>query len=178
MKEKGTVKWFNAAKGFGFIQRSGGDDVFVHFSAIQSSGYRSLDEGAEVRMEFTVNTGKGYVSSERNRPEVSLRDGVTQLVPALSRPEQVPGCRSEAPASLDVESVVGPPVHHVHCGDGRRRPNHPAPDAGGRVRGCKETSSNACDPRRRRRCNVTAVTVVLVDGANVDTSTTASLRLT
>ena len=46
MREKGVVKWFNAAKGFGFIQRETGEDVFVHFSAIQSTGYRSLDEGA------------------------------------------------------------------------------------------------------------------------------------
>ena len=41
MREKGTVKWFNASKGFGFIQRESGEDVFVHFSAIESSGYRS-----------------------------------------------------------------------------------------------------------------------------------------
>jgi CspA family cold shock protein len=53
MKERGTVKWFNAAKGFGFIQRQSGEDVFVHFSAIQSSGYRSLDEGAHVEFEVT-----------------------------------------------------------------------------------------------------------------------------
>jgi CspA family cold shock protein len=55
VKEKGTVKWFNAAKGYGFIQRSTGDDVFVHFSAIQTSGYRSLDEGSQV--EFEVKQG-------------------------------------------------------------------------------------------------------------------------
>jgi CspA family cold shock protein len=55
MKEKGTVKWFNAAKGYGFIQRENGEDVFVHFSAIQSQGYRSLDEGS--RVEFEVTTG-------------------------------------------------------------------------------------------------------------------------
>ncbi len=55
MKETGTVKWFNAAKGFGFIQRDNGEDVFVHFSAIQSSGYRSLDEGA--RVSFVVKRG-------------------------------------------------------------------------------------------------------------------------
>ena len=53
MREKGTVKWFNAAKGFGFIQRESGEDVFVHFSAIQSNGYRTLDEGARVEFEVT-----------------------------------------------------------------------------------------------------------------------------
>jgi CspA family cold shock protein len=53
MKEKGTVKWFNAAKGYGFIQRENGEDVFVHFSAIQSDGYRSLEEGAKVEFEVT-----------------------------------------------------------------------------------------------------------------------------
>jgi CspA family cold shock protein len=44
--EKGTVKWFNAAKGFGFIQRTTGEDVFVHFRAIAGSGYKTLNEGA------------------------------------------------------------------------------------------------------------------------------------
>ena len=63
MKEKGTVKWFNAAKGYGFIQRSEGEDVFVHFSAIQSEGYRTLDEGAAV--EFKVKQGpKGLQAEE------------------------------------------------------------------------------------------------------------------
>ena len=50
----GTVKWFNAEKGFGFIAPDGGgDDVFVHFSAIQSGGYKSLDEGQKVEFEIT-----------------------------------------------------------------------------------------------------------------------------
>ncbi|CAM4041761.1 cold-shock protein [Mesobacillus zeae] len=49
--EQGTVKWFNAEKGFGFIEREGGDDVFVHFSAIQTDGFRSLDEGEKVTFE-------------------------------------------------------------------------------------------------------------------------------
>jgi CspA family cold shock protein len=50
----GTVKWFNAEKGFGFIQpNGGGPDVFVHYSAIESSGYRSLDEGQNVEFEIT-----------------------------------------------------------------------------------------------------------------------------
>ncbi|GAB1470427.1 cold-shock protein [Chloroflexota bacterium] len=51
----GTVKWFNGDKGYGFIEREGGPDVFVHFSAIQSDGYRSLQEGQKV--EFTVEKG-------------------------------------------------------------------------------------------------------------------------
>ena len=55
MKEQGTVKWFNASKGFGFIQRQSGEDVFVHFSAIQGDGYRSLNEGQAV--EFDVTKG-------------------------------------------------------------------------------------------------------------------------
>jgi cold shock protein len=54
--EKGTVKWFNAEKGFGFIERENGDDVFVHFSAIQSEGFKSLDEGQAVT--FDVEEGQ------------------------------------------------------------------------------------------------------------------------
>ncbi len=53
--EQGTVKWFNADKGFGFIEREDGDDVFVHFSAIQSDGFKSLEEGQKVT--FDVEQG-------------------------------------------------------------------------------------------------------------------------
>lgn len=49
----GTVKWFSAEKGYGFISRSDGDDVFVHFSAIEGDGYRNLDEGQAVEFEVT-----------------------------------------------------------------------------------------------------------------------------
>ncbi|MED4072264.1 cold-shock protein [Priestia endophytica] len=49
--EQGKVKWFNADKGFGFIERESGDDVFVHFSAIQGEGFKSLDEGQAVTFE-------------------------------------------------------------------------------------------------------------------------------
>lgn len=49
--EQGTVKWFNADKGFGFLSRESGDDVFVHFSAIQGDGFKSLEEGQAVSFE-------------------------------------------------------------------------------------------------------------------------------
>ena len=53
--ERGTVKWFNSAKGYGFISRPGGEDVFVHFKAITSNGYKTLNEGDKV--EFEVQQG-------------------------------------------------------------------------------------------------------------------------
>lgn len=55
-RETGTVKWFNATKGFGFITRDSGGDVFVHYSAINSGGYRSLEEGQ--RVEYDVVEGQ------------------------------------------------------------------------------------------------------------------------
>ncbi|MGI8532554.1 MAG: cold-shock protein [Geodermatophilaceae bacterium] len=64
---QGTVKWFNAEKGFGFISvDGGGPDVFVHYSAIQSDGYRSLDEGQ--RVEFEVTQGQKGPQAEQVRP--------------------------------------------------------------------------------------------------------------
>ena len=58
----GTVKWFNGTKGYGFLARDGGDDVFVHFSAIQGEGFKNLQEGQKV--EFTVEQGpKGLQAS-------------------------------------------------------------------------------------------------------------------
>jgi cold shock protein len=66
-REQGVVKWFNAAKGYGFIQRQSGEDVFVHFSAIQMDGYKSLTEGQMV--EFEVKQGpKGYQAENVTLP--------------------------------------------------------------------------------------------------------------
>ena len=62
----GTVKWFNSEKGFGFISRESGDDVFVHFSAIQGDGYRSLEEGQ--RVEFDVAPGRKGEEAQNVRP--------------------------------------------------------------------------------------------------------------
>jgi cold shock protein len=63
MSEQGTVKWFNASKGFGFIQRQSGEDVFVHFSEIQGEGYKSLNEGQAVEFEVTKGP-KGLQASK------------------------------------------------------------------------------------------------------------------
>ena len=57
--EQGTVKWFNDAKGYGFISRNSGEDVFVHFSAIRSNGFRSLQEGQTVQFDL-VRGPKGF----------------------------------------------------------------------------------------------------------------------
>ena len=62
VKEQGTVKWFNASKGYGFIQRQTGEDVFVHFSAITMDGYKSLNEGQAV--EFEVKKGPKGLQAE------------------------------------------------------------------------------------------------------------------
>jgi CspA family cold shock protein len=62
-RETGTVKWFNNSKGFGFIKRDAGEDVFVHFRAIRGDGYRSLSEGQQV--EFTIIQGqKGFAAED------------------------------------------------------------------------------------------------------------------
>ena len=68
VREQGIVKWFNDSKGFGFIQRNSGDDIFVHFRAIQGDGYRSLKDGEKV--EFSVVEGdKGLQAEEVTKVE-------------------------------------------------------------------------------------------------------------
>jgi len=62
LSETGTVKWFSNEKGFGFIEREGGEDVFVHFSAIQSKGFRSLQEGSNVEFDL-IQGPKGLQAS-------------------------------------------------------------------------------------------------------------------
>jgi cold shock protein len=61
-RETGTVKWFNAAKGYGFIEREGGGDVFVHFKQIRGDGYKALNEGQ--RVEFSVIKGQKGLQAE------------------------------------------------------------------------------------------------------------------
>jgi CspA family cold shock protein len=63
---QGTVKWFNPDKGYGFISREGGEDVFVHFSAIEGEGFKTLDEGQAVTFEITTgNNGKEQAANVR-----------------------------------------------------------------------------------------------------------------
>jgi CspA family cold shock protein len=73
-KEQGTVKWFNASKGFGFIQRQSGEDVFVHFSAIVADGYKSLNDGQAVEFEVTKGP-KGLIPLHKNMKR-AVRFGV------------------------------------------------------------------------------------------------------
>ncbi|MBM3789373.1 MAG: cold-shock protein [Acidobacteria bacterium] len=63
MREQGIVKWFNSEKGYGFISRDSGDDVFVHHSAIEGTGYKSLQEGD--RIEFDVAQGPKGLQAQR-----------------------------------------------------------------------------------------------------------------
>lgn len=65
-KVNGTVKWFNESKGFGFIEQESGPDVFVHFSAIQADGFKSLADGQKV--EFTITTGQKGLQAENVMP--------------------------------------------------------------------------------------------------------------
>jgi CspA family cold shock protein len=97
----GTVKWFNAEKGYGFIAPESGEDVFVHFSAIQSAGYRSLDEGQAV--EFDVTPGPKGPQAANVRP--------------LERQSQ---------AANSPPGVAG---RAVCCGSGSSDPNRSAPFA-------------------------------------------------
>ena len=64
--EQGTVKWFNAEKGFGFIEREGGEDVFVHFSAIQSDGFKTVEEGQAVT--FDIEEGNRGLQAANVQP--------------------------------------------------------------------------------------------------------------
>ena len=77
MKETGSVKWFSAPKGYGFIKRSDGQDVFVHFSAIMMDGYRKLEEGDEV--EFEIKEGpKGLQAYNVTAPGADLPDDASE----------------------------------------------------------------------------------------------------
>ena len=73
MKTKGTVKWFNDRKGFGFIRLESGDDVFVHYSALQGEGFKTLKEGENVEFEVVQGAKGPQASNVLRRPLPSLK---------------------------------------------------------------------------------------------------------
>ena len=90
MRSTGTVKWFNDAKGFGFITTEGGEDVFVHFSAIQSKGFRSLAEGSQVEFDL-VQGPKGLQAANVTIPNNAYRQQSKERA-AGGRPFRLRGC--------------------------------------------------------------------------------------
>ena len=100
---QGTVKWFNAEKGFGFIATDGGPDVFVHYSAIQSEGFRTLDEGDRVEFETTAG-----------RDGRSQADAVRRIYPGQAATAPIRGAHG------GIGSAAGPP--DLLAPDPRRRP--------------------------------------------------------
>ncbi len=82
-KEQGTVKWFNASKGFGFIQRQSGEDVFVHFSSIVAEGYKSLNDGQAVEFEVTKGPKGLQAHIETLRAARGNRDARFVCVPSM-----------------------------------------------------------------------------------------------
>jgi CspA family cold shock protein len=83
----GTVKWFNNAKGFGFLGREGGADVFVHYSSIQSDGYKSLKEGDEVEFDI-IEGSKGQQADQVVRIKTTAAAQPPAVAPHV--PEQAP----------------------------------------------------------------------------------------
>ena len=75
---KGIVKWFNSAKGYGFLGHDGGNDVFVHFSSIQSDGYKSLKQGEEVVFDI-VESAKGFQADRVIRQAKSSRSEASPI---------------------------------------------------------------------------------------------------
>ena len=110
---QGTVKWFNDAKGYGFITQEAGDDVFVHFNAIQAQGFKSLAEGDKVEFEVTKGPrGLQAANAARSDANVTLsqrpgprrgpafcfyRTGAARAVDAPARLPHIPSCAQRSP---------------------------------------------------------------------------------
>ena len=109
---KGTVKWFNNAKGFGFLGREGGADVFVHYSSIQSDGYKSLKEGDEVEFDI-IQGSKGPQADHVVRiNDVAPQSAVAPQPAAEQAPAAAPPAVAqtpEAPPAAEPPAVETPP---------------------------------------------------------------------
>ena len=96
---QGTVKWFNAEKGFGFIAVDGGQDVFVHYSAIQMDGYKSLDEGQRVNFEVVQGEKGPQADAVRVAPDAAPHEARSPVGGrASSRPGPGPTSRPDPPS--------------------------------------------------------------------------------
>jgi len=103
---KGTVKWFNNAKGFGFLGREGGADVFVHYSSIQSEGYKSLKEGDEVEFDI-IEGSKGPQADHVVRVNEGPPKAAVAQAPAADPP--VAAQTTEEPPAVAPPTVEPPP---------------------------------------------------------------------
>ena len=102
---QGTVKWFNSEKGFGFIATDGGPDVFVHYSAIQMDGFRTLEEGDRVEFETTAGRDGRAVLVDRAGPARDPREGrVRHVAHPAPRPGGGVGTPGPAPACPGVSA--------------------------------------------------------------------------
>ena len=90
-RQNGSVKWIDSSKGFGFIQREGQDDVFVHYSAIRGEGFRSLEEGQQVEFE-TVDSPKGLQARD-----VTVLGAAPEAAPPEETPEAPEDSETPAP---------------------------------------------------------------------------------
>lgn len=114
--ETGTVKWFNRTKGYGFIERQGGEDVFVHYSAIEMDGFKTLDEGEKVEFEITdgpkgpqaahVKRAGGEVKEEV-KAEAEAEAEVETKTEVVAEPMEV--MQEEDQAPLEEQPIEAPP---------------------------------------------------------------------
>jgi CspA family cold shock protein len=119
VKEQGTVKWFNASKGFGFIQRQTGEDVFVHFSAIAMEGYKSLNEGQAV--EFEVKKGPKGLQAENVTAVYGRMQEIATARKQRRSSRAVTRKTKRFESQADWDSIQG-----GRCADDARRADHQA----------------------------------------------------
>jgi CspA family cold shock protein len=106
---KGTVKWFNNAKGFGFLGREGGADVFVHYSSIQSEGYKSLKEGDEVEFDIIEGT-KGPQADRVVKINEAAPPAAAQTPAAAPAAAQTPEAPPVAEPPAAAQTAEAPPA--------------------------------------------------------------------
>ncbi|MDZ4785547.1 MAG: cold shock domain-containing protein [bacterium] len=100
---KGVVKWFNNAKGFGFIEHESGKDVFVHYSVIEDEGYKSLKDGEEVQYEITEGP-KGFHAAKVTRTSMPKKSTLEEGITVISDTGKKEDSNTVVPSSIETES--------------------------------------------------------------------------